>query len=128
VSEAASSRALALELVPDPVLLAAARLFAAASARLAGCGEEVVEDVRLAVSEACTRAMRRADRGSQDRIRVETLSEDAVLTVAVLGPASDGPAASTDDPAIDLVTALFPDATESVHHGAVTLRFSAPRS
>jgi anti-sigma regulatory factor (Ser/Thr protein kinase) len=128
VSEAVSSGALALELAPDPVLLAAARLFAAASARLAGCNEEAVEDVRLAVSEACTRAMRRAASGSEDRIRVETRSEGDVLTVEVLGPASEAPAASVDDPAIDLVTALFPDAAESVHDGAVRLRFSAPRS
>lgn len=128
MSEVASPGVLALELAPDPGLLAAARLFAAASARLAGCGEEVVEDVRLAVSEACTRAMRRADRPSEDRIRVETRSEGDVLTVAVVGPSGQPVGDPGDDPAIDLVTALFPGASESVDHGVVVLRFSAPRS
>jgi serine/threonine-protein kinase RsbW len=47
-----------LEFSSDPQLISTARLFAAAAARYFGCDEEVVQDVKIAVSEACTNAVK----------------------------------------------------------------------
>jgi anti-sigma regulatory factor (Ser/Thr protein kinase) len=114
-----------LELANDPALLATARLFAASAARAAGCREEVAEDVRLAVSEACAAAMRLVPAGDAHvTIRLE-LSDDA-LRVTVSGDAgSPADAGGPDD--VDLVKALFPDAAEARAGGRSELHFSAPR-
>jgi anti-sigma regulatory factor (Ser/Thr protein kinase) len=46
-----------LELVPDAALVRLARLVAVSVARLNGLHEDTVEDIRLAVGEACGRAV-----------------------------------------------------------------------
>jgi len=55
-----------LDVAPDPAYVRVARLVAVSLARLHGVGEEVVEDVRLAVGEACGRAV-----AAQSRARIE---------------------------------------------------------
>jgi len=113
--------ALELELVADPALLAAARLFAAAAARAAGCDDDAVEDVRLAVSEACARSMRGA--AGHERVSVEArVGSDGVAFVV------DGPIGSSEDPIdeLDLVAALFPSSSSSESDGRTTVRFAAP--
>jgi len=113
---------LALELVADPALLATARLFAAAAARAAGCDDDVVEDVRLAVSEACARAIRGAS--NDERIAIEAhVGPDGVAFLV------DGPTATVGDDDIDgldLVATLFPNAATSADGGRTTVRFDAP--
>jgi anti-sigma regulatory factor (Ser/Thr protein kinase) len=113
---------LEIELVADPALLATARLFAAAAARAAGCDDDVVEDVRLAVSEACARAMRGAVDG--DRIGIDAHLGLANVAFVVEGPR--GPAADDDIDGLDLVAALFPSATTSADGRRATIRFDAP--
>lgn len=46
-----------LQLAPEASLVVTARLFASGLARLSGCSDERVEDVKLAVSEACAFAL-----------------------------------------------------------------------
>ena len=113
---------LSLELVADPALLATARLFAAAAARAGGCDDDVVEDVRLAVSEACARAIRGASNG--DRVAVDAyVGPDGVAFVV------DGPTATVgedDIDGLDLVATLFPSAATSADGRRTTVRFDAP--
>jgi anti-sigma regulatory factor (Ser/Thr protein kinase) len=119
------TRTLRLDMEADPALLGTARLFAASSARLAGCSDDVVEDVRLAVSEACTRAIARAP--EDGRVSVETQLVPMGLEVEVRGPAVE-PLEPTVREAvdIDLVPALFPDTEERLAEGTLTVRFLAP--
>jgi hypothetical protein len=113
---------LALELVADPALLATARLFAAAAARAGGCDDDVVEDVRLAVSEACARAIRGAIDGERIEIQAH-VGPDGVGFVV------EGPSATIGDDDIDgldLVATLFPSAATSADGRRTTVRFDAP--
>lgn len=112
---------LELELVADPALLATARLFAAAAARAAGCDDDVVEDVRLAVSEACARSMRGAHDG--DRISIDAHVSLRGVTFVVDGPS--GPAGDDDIDGLDLIAALFSTASTTGDGSRTTVRFDA---
>ena len=46
-----------LSFSPDPAYVRTVRLVAAAVARRAGVSDEVLDEVRLAIGEACTRAV-----------------------------------------------------------------------
>jgi anti-sigma regulatory factor (Ser/Thr protein kinase) len=117
------TRSLTLRVSADPALLTTARLFAAGAARLAGCSDETVEDVRIAVSEACTRAVR--DTGTRgEHVSVEALIDGAGLEVVVISPA--GGATAIDDDVRDLVPALFEGAEETESDGTRVVRFRAP--
>ena len=118
----ANRASLEIQLAADPALLATARLFAAAAARAAGCDDDVVEDVRLAVSEACARSMRGAVDG--DRIGIDAHLGLASVAFVVEGPT--GPSADDDIDGLDLVAALFPSATTSADGRRATIRFDAP--
>jgi anti-sigma regulatory factor (Ser/Thr protein kinase) len=124
VTPSAAGGASTLELASDPALLATARLFAAAAARAAGCQDEVAEDVRLAVSEACAGAMRRAGNGDAT-VTVQIRPTERSVEVTVSSAATSPPGGAGPDD-IDLVTALFPDAVEVERDGRAELRFSAP--
>ena len=113
---------LQLEVATDPALLATARLFAAAAARVAGCDDDVVEDVRLAVSEACARSIRGG--GDGDRIAIDAHVSLRGVAFVVDGPS--GPAADQDIDGLDLVAALFPAASTSKDGSRTTVRFDAP--
>ena len=113
---------LELELAADPALLATARLFAAAAARAGGCADDVVEDVRLAVSEACARSMRRAD--GAERISIDAHVSLAGVAFVVEGPS--GSAGDDDIDGLDLVAALFPAAATASEGSRTTVRFDAP--
>jgi serine/threonine-protein kinase RsbW len=63
---AADTQDFVLEIPSGPEYLSMARLFVVALARHFGSDEEAVEDARLAVSEACTSAIRWKDAGSRD--------------------------------------------------------------
>ena len=114
---------LSLDVSSDPSLLSTARLFAATAARIAGCDDDVVADVRVAVSEACTRAIRGAD-GAAGSVRVIAEVTDGGFTVTVEGP--DGPAAPDDLPGVDLLGSLFPGAERRIDGDRATLRFTTP--
>jgi anti-sigma regulatory factor (Ser/Thr protein kinase) len=56
-----------IDVTPDPAHVRVVRLVAVSLARLNGISEEAVEDVRLAVGEACGRAV-----AAQARVDLET--------------------------------------------------------
>ena len=119
------TQTLTLRVSADPALLTTTRLFAAGAARLAGCSDETVEDVRLAVSEACTRAVRDAAAPSE-HVSVEARIDGAGLEVIVIAPAGGG--TSMDDDVRDLVPALFEGAEETESDGTRIVRFHAAAS
>jgi Histidine kinase-like ATPase domain len=115
---------LELELAADPALLATARLFAAAAARAAGCDDLIVEDVRLAVSEACAASMRGAT--GDERVSIGARVGSEGVSFAVEGPS--GPSDGAEIAGLDLVAALFPSASTSGNGGRTTVRFDAPNA
>lgn len=73
-----------LRLPPTPVHVRTARLVAAAMARRSGVAEDLLDEVRLAVGEACARAVRMHERhGIAEGVVVE-FSEGERFGVAVL--------------------------------------------
>ena len=114
--------ALGLELAADPALLATTRLFAASAARSGGCDDDVVEDVRLAVSEACARSMR--DAAADDRISIEAHVRVGGVAFVISGPT--GRSDVDDIDGLDLVAALFPTASSDADGPRTTVRFDAP--
>lgn len=84
-----------LLLPPSPEHVRTARLVAAAAARRAGLADELVDELRLALGEACGRAVLLHARHAPDvRVEVTVRDDPAGLTVAVRdrGPAA-GPVA-----------------------------------
>jgi anti-sigma regulatory factor (Ser/Thr protein kinase) len=75
---------------PDPAYVRTVRLVAAAAARRAGITDEVLDEVRLAVGEACTRAVALHRRhGLSEPIDI-SMSDGGTFTVRVVdrGPAA----------------------------------------
>jgi len=117
---------LVLEIPPDPEQIRTARLFAAASARHFGIDEERVEDLKVAISEACTNAMKaHRHSGLGDPIRVIATPDPGGVRFAVVdaGAGFDPPEAlvEAEDDAppsgitegtlgLALIGALFPGA------------------
>jgi hypothetical protein len=135
-SPADAAEGFVLELAPDPSLIVTARLFAAGLARLAGCQEEQVDDVKLAISEACAVVLR----GAASSAYVEARRGSDRITFAVgpvRGTASpsgergeSGPEASIGGSlprGLDLIALVFDDATiDGVNGHDSVLRFSVP--
>lgn len=105
--------------------LATARSFAAAVARHFAISGEIVEDLKIAISEACVDALVVGE-------PIHVLAEDAGRSVAfsVDAPeALEGPERAALDelgaPArVELIRSLFPDATVSIDGGRRSIRFS----
>lgn len=124
---------------PHPAHAAVARLFAAAIARHYGLDEPVVEDVKLAVSEAFALALRGADRaGTTDTLHVRAAAEERRVVFEIPQPdgPSDGEVEEHVTPTPDFVAAglglevirnLFDDAGFAEEGGHPVVRFSAPR-
>jgi serine/threonine-protein kinase RsbW len=90
--EGAQGPDLDLEFPPKPEYVRMARLTVAALARLREADDELVEDIKLAVSEACTRAV--ATNGAsapQEPVELLATVYDRALQVEVLdrGPGPD---------------------------------------
>lgn len=122
-----------LLLPPLAVHVRTARLVVVAAARRAGLEDELVDELRFAVGEACSRAMGLHARHAPDRpVRITVLDGPDGLTVAVTdyGPAAgpvpedvsaglladDEPAAALDDELDELVD---PDLAIAVLTGLV---------
>lgn len=74
-----------LEVSPIPTSLSIARLFAASVARRCGCADGVVEDIKLAISEALTNAVKAHEAISiDDQIRIAARVEDAGIAFEVV--------------------------------------------
>jgi anti-sigma regulatory factor (Ser/Thr protein kinase) len=84
-----------LAFTPDPAYVRTVRLVAAAVARRAGVADELLDEVRLAIGEACSRAVALHRRlGLSDPIDV-TMTDGGRFTVRVT---DRGPAESAQDP------------------------------
>jgi anti-sigma regulatory factor (Ser/Thr protein kinase) len=123
-----SGAPLALSVPANPAYISVIRLFAGAVARQVGLDDELVDDLRLAVSEACTDVM---ESGGPARIEVTLFAEPDRLAVAVRGegPADRVPAAIQGPmvPRIDrheVIRALFPDAEIVGTDESKVVRFS----
>jgi Histidine kinase-like ATPase domain len=120
-----------LQLAPEASLIVTARLFASGLARLSGCSEERVEDVKLAVSEACAFVLSAGE--STDSLTVD-VHRDAQRLAFEVGPAPDAPPAAHDAAAaalpqgLDLVRLIFDDARVATAAGGAesVVSFSVP--
>lgn len=75
-----------LRLPPSAAHVRTARLIAAAVARRSGVGEELLDEVRLAVGEACARAVRQHERhGMSTAVTVEFAESDRFRVSVVDG-------------------------------------------
>ncbi len=83
---------------PAPQYVRTARLVAAAVARRAGVADDLLHDVRLAVGEACGRAVARHRRNGIDAlVRIE-MTDDGPYTVRVIDACDDcGDGAEPDE-------------------------------
>jgi serine/threonine-protein kinase RsbW len=119
-----------------------ARLFAAAVGRHYSCSEDVVEDLKVAMSEACTNAVKAHERvGADVPIRIVAMAQETSLLFEVIdaGEGIDLDAdvldASATPPVglfegslgLVLIRSLFEsvEITRNEHHGTV-VRFTAP--
>lgn len=122
-----------LELPPDPAFVSTARMFASTLARHFEIAEDAVEDLKLAVSEACTRALAAKE---VDRPLSVTASRDDGRLIFEISQGELLPPAETDTPtpsqhelaaglSLELITALFDDAElVSGAAGSPVVRFS----
>ena len=108
-----------LTLAPLPAHVRTARLVGVAAARRAGLDAELVDELRLALGEACSRAVGLHSRHAQDvPVRITVTDDPAGLTITVTdqgpaaGPVPDDPAGNmlsddeTDDDVVDPDVAL----------------------
>jgi hypothetical protein len=111
----------ALRIEPDPELVSTARLFTAAAARRAGIDEGTIDDLKLAVTEACAAAIE----AGAPTIGIDATSDDGSMIVEVTADALGGDTGATDAPIghLSLVRSLFADAV--IDGGNV--RLSVPR-
>lgn len=136
-----------LDVSPDAASVAIARLFAAAVARGASCSEDAIEDLKLAVSEALTNAVKEHQAATtRDPVRIAASVESDVVVFDVIdrgrGPdAIEGRLEAKDQeltPApglyegslgLTVIQALYPKAEiERNAHGGTTVRLFADRS
>jgi len=125
-----SGRTVSLAFPADPAYVGTVRLFVATLARHAGLQEELTDDLRLAVSEACAEAM---EAGATGSIRVALTLGSGGIAVEVAS-ASAQPERGTPGPEgselvpihrLQLIRALFPDAVSDQSRGDRVVRFTA---
>lgn len=133
MTDIARPERLELRLPPDPEAIATARLFAAATARRIGFGEDEIDDIRLGISEGVTNAIRaHLASGISDPVTLVALVSPESITYEVIdnGPGFD-PDNIQPDPDINgryglaVMRSLFVDATVARNEDrGMTLRFS----
>jgi anti-sigma regulatory factor (Ser/Thr protein kinase) len=86
-----------IELTPEPAYVRTARLVGVAVARQAGVAEDLLDEVRLAIGEACVRAIaRHQSLGIRDVVRVQFTEGDR-YQVQVFDAASEPTSPASDD-------------------------------
>jgi serine/threonine-protein kinase RsbW len=76
---------LRLAIPPEAGYIAMARMFAGSVARHYGCDEDVVEDVKVAISEACTNSVKaHHDSGTSEPIELRARAVDGELTFEIV--------------------------------------------
>lgn len=100
----------ALRFTALPEHVRTARLVAMAVARRVGLGEETLEEVRLAVGEACVRAVSRTSAAGVDEpVEVKLTDDDGVFVVVVTDHAGECQASDVDQMSLTLVQGLAHD-------------------
>jgi len=134
---------LELAIPPYPGSIAMARIFGASVTRHFGCGEDSVEDVKIALSEACTNSVKaHQDNGVEEPIRIIGTAEENELVFEVVdaGPGIDPErhlSASDNTPpaglfegslGLTVIRSLFPDAEIGPNDDVgTTVRFAVKR-
>lgn len=117
--------AFALALPSRSEHLGTARSFAAAVARHFAVAGEAVEDLKIAISEACVDAI-----AAGEPILVRAEDEGRSIAFSVDAPDGHGPGAAPDELGalgrMELIRSLFPDATVVAEDGRRAIRFSLP--
>lgn len=118
-----------LEAPLDSHYIATARMFAASVARQFDMAEDLIEDLKLAVSEACSRAVATGGREGRLQLVAERRGDRLAFEIDQgTGTSEDDGVAEGLDAALhlELIAALFEDA-ESVARpdGTQVIRFSA---
>jgi anti-sigma regulatory factor (Ser/Thr protein kinase) len=126
---------LSLEIPADAAHMATARLFAAAVARHFAVDEELIPDVKLAVSEACAagillgedETVRIAAVADGGRIRFEVTQPTGVEAAALQEPSATPDPHQTAELGLEVIRALFEDAdVVDDPDGGKVIRFAAP--
>jgi serine/threonine-protein kinase RsbW len=132
-----------LEFTSEPDFISTARLFAGAAARYYGCDEDAVQDVKIAVSEACTNAVKAHGnalistpvrvlvRPSGDRVEFKIVDAGGGFQHEGNGGGQPVDAETLLESGIGLqiIQALFPDTEVAPNtEGGTTVRFSVQRA
>ena len=89
--------AIEIAIPPRSVYVGVIRLAVASLARSAGLDEDKVDDLRIAVTEACTSAvLAHEDAGSAESVVMKWTEEDSRLVIDVEGKAQPGESATED--------------------------------
>jgi anti-sigma regulatory factor (Ser/Thr protein kinase) len=113
-----------LSFSPAPAHVRTARLVAVAVARRAGVADELLEEIRLAIGEACSRAVALHRSQGTDSLIDLVMDNGDRFTVRVVDRATEGPPAAgeTTDPAAFLVDAPTVELPEALAEEAVAAR------
>ncbi|NUS55688.1 MAG: ATP-binding protein [Streptomycetaceae bacterium] len=104
-----------LEFSPEPAHVRTARLVGVAVARKAGLGEDRLDDVRLAIGEACGRAVTRHLRhGIRGVVRVEMRVENPYTILVTDNAPDDGYEDFEDEITIEASLALLSGLAEDL--------------
>jgi anti-sigma regulatory factor (Ser/Thr protein kinase) len=102
-----------LQISPTPSHVRTARLVATAVARRSGVGDSALDEIRLAVGEACSRAVNLHREYAPKELVTILLEDEGRFTVTVIDAAPVGADAPDVDP-LDLIAGVgdpVPDAT-----------------
>jgi serine/threonine-protein kinase RsbW len=120
-----------VEIPPDARAISLARVFASTVARAFGCREELIDDIKIAISEACTNAVKAHERaGIRDDIVVGVTRPDAgslQFEIVDHGRASDDSSEAEPDANLGvlLIGSLFAGAEiTAVRPQGSTVRFT----
>lgn len=101
-----------------------ARLVAGAAARRCGVDEEVLDEVRLAVGEACARAVVRAQAVPDAHVRIAMADSPTLFTVTVADQVAD--ADENDDLQLAVIAALAPESRVETTSSGSTVDLAWP--
>ncbi|HEX8100033.1 MAG TPA: ATP-binding protein [Actinomycetota bacterium] len=108
MTDSAEEPQLQIAFPPRPEYVRTVRHTVAALARLNGVSEDLVEDIKLAVSEACTNAVQiNADLGEPERVEVRASADLDAMVIEVLDRGPDPMHAVLGSP-VDLDTEDLP--------------------
>lgn len=125
-----------IDFPPQAHFVSTARIFCGAVARHYGCDPADIEDLKIALSEACSSAISHHGSGSGEPVRLAATPEGGLLTFEVNGHRRgelEGSAATENDTdrhmmalSAELIAALFPDAEFVDTQDGTFFRISVP--